>query len=240
MLCKQFYTFPFIFCAGNRSYKQVQITTIKLWNTESVGIACRWWVRRPVLPWFLSNQWRNLNLLLISGVESLFGFPLLGEDLPGETPTILPNSGGVHSVVPILSTSVCRNWNIHLITRRILWRKWGISMKCWSCSSLTVSAQCLHSRVCPVTLWNHLCTCSHKLSWVVRHDMIFKNSIKSYAWKTGHSLFPGSPSSLDLVPGRMQPVRTSAPVSSHSSQRAAHAPYAGGVVKIPTAACACA
>lgn len=75
---------------------------------------------------------------------------------------------------------------------------------------------------CALSHWNHLCTCSHKLSWAVRHDMIFKNSIKSYAWKTGHSLFPGSPSSLDLVPGRKQPVKTSAPVSSRSSEREQH------------------
>lgn len=93
---------------------------------------------------------------------------------------------------------------------------------------------------CALSHWSHLCTCSHKLSWVVRHDVIFKNSIKRYAWKTGYSLFPGSPSSLDLVPGRKQPVKTSAPVSNRSSERAARAPYARGVVKIHRAACACA
>lgn len=43
----------------------------------------------------------------MSGFELLFGeacvLPLLGNDLPGETPTVMPNLGGVHSVVPILS-----------------------------------------------------------------------------------------------------------------------------------------
>lgn len=46
-------------------------------------------------------------MLLISSFEPLFGearvFPLLGNDLPGEAPTAMPNLDGVHSVVPRLS-----------------------------------------------------------------------------------------------------------------------------------------
>lgn len=231
---------------------------MKHWDLFTLPVSDE--VTRPVPLCFLHNQWRKLNSLILA-FELLFReahlFPLLMWWMRsrGETRTFRLNLTRVLAPVAFSCSyplHIClkrlehsSNYEEDPVKRIRGFNEESASGFVWSCSALTAAQHsgilltaCIGGHC--VKEWSHLCTCNHKLHWVAMHDMIFKKTIKSYAWKTGSFLFPGGPSHLDLFPGRKQPVKTSAPVSNCNSERAALAPYAGGLVKIRRASCACA